>query len=1307
MTSCLTGHRAWEALMLLVLLSALALLAMFSAPGTSAQPIPGEIRGVVTGQSGGLPINGATVQAFDVNGETYGTPATSDVDGAYSLPDLEAGEYRLYFLANDGVHTYAFYLNQGSLADATPVTVPEGTVVMDIDQSIPAGTAGDIQGRVTAKDTGNPIGGATVQAYGAQGEPVGDLATSNSSGDYILAGLQAGDYRLLFTANDDTHASLYYLDKGSLDTATPVTVPAGGAVFGIDQALPLGGSIAGTVRGADNSLPLFDVEMNLYSVTWHNHRRVDIQIIFGTEVRTDVNGVYRITGLPTGLYLVQAKPADFIHYQEWWYGGKSSQEEAVPFAVRVGAQTTGIDLNVPAGGAISGKVVDSTGDGLKNVVCSAYRYDAVKKTWAFERSAETIEDNLNPNNTGKYIIGPVPAGTYKVRFEPSDKKHIGEWYNNKADEKTADKITVQRSQITPKINATLTRTVKISGKVVSNDPDAYPVPEVTVRAYLKVGNKWSLRYSETTSLYRKNDTGPPGSKPLGGEYFIEGMVPGTYIVKFEPPRNIWKDQYYKGKAGQSTANRIVLAEGAEVAGVNASLAWDADNIEWYGVTPGDSSDFGSLLSSVGFGYNNLALGQSYDLINLSLLKRFKWVFINCAGDFHDGYRARVAEFFDSPADAPLVKYVNSGGKVFVSDHGGPPLFRGLGLWFDFYQDSLDYEHGRKQSVTASVVDPKMRAGIGSSTVPMTYDREGATTLIDVPPEATVNMRANVKTDMQDTLTNAPVCFTLPVGSGKIVYQTFHLDKQSSEYAKKMLFHFLERKPVPPKINSISPASGPVKTAITIKGSNFGSSRPSTSWVTFNNKKVTSYLAWSAKEIRVKVPDGATTGPVWVTTGAGTSNKVTFSVTQAPEGAAWYLAEGCTDFGFETYINIENPNGAPVKVSVQYMTPAGPFPKREVTLPGYSQTTLNPREVIGAKDFSTQVICMTGEQIAVDRRMVWTGPGAASQEGHSSVGVVAPAKKWYLAEGSSEWGFECWLLAQNPNKLAANLTVTYMIEGEGPVTRSRSVPAGGRQSWSMAEDIGAKDASVTIESDSAQVPIIVERAMYRNNRREGHGSVGTPAASKTFYLAEGTTGYGFTTYVLVQNPNPSPATVTLSYMTNSGPRPQPAMTLPANSRKTVRVNDIAAMRDQDFSTKVTGSLPIIAERAMYWGEGTPLGEACHASMGMQEPHSKFYLPDGETSNGYETWTCVQNPNPDPVKIEVVYFESGGTKQVTPIPDTVPANSRKTYSMADKIRSGKAAILVRTVTSGARIMVERSMYWNNRGAGTNTIGGFSDK
>ncbi|MBU4174376.1 MAG: C39 family peptidase [Actinobacteria bacterium] len=415
---------------------------------------------------------------------------------------------------------------------------------------------------------------------------------------------------------------------------------------------------------------------------------------------------------------------------------------------------------------------------------------------------------------------------------------------------------------------------------------------------------------------------------------------------------------------------------------------------------------------------------------------------------------------------------------------------------------------------------------------------------------------------------------------------------------------------------------------------------------------------------------------------------------------WYLAEGSTAWGFYCIISIENPNNEDVTVEITHMTDSGPVSGGTLALPAMSMTTIDPSTILGEADFSTKIECLEGKQIAVDRTMSWIGPGAPSPDGHCSIGVTSPAKTWYMAEGSSDWGFECWLLIQNPNNTAATCEVTYMIEGEGPRTFTKKIPANSRETYNMANDIGSADASIKVNAD---VPVIPERAMYRNNKREGHDSIGTTAPSSDFYLAEGTTDWGFTTYVLVQNPNPTATDVTVTYMTPSGPVAQAPFNVPANQRKTIRVNDV--MPDTDFSTRVHGSQPIIAERAMYWGEGTPLGEACHGSIGLAEPHTTFYLPAGQTSQGMETWTLVQNPNSTAVTVEISYLTQSGQGNQT-FTREIPANSRMTFSMADWIPDGMASILVTSKTVGKKIMVERAMYGNNRGAGMDTIGGFSD-
>ncbi len=66
------------------------------------------------------------------------------------------------------------------------------------------------------------------------------------------------------------------------------------------------------------------------------------------------------------------------------------------------------------------------------------------------------------------------------------------------------------------------------------------------------------------------------------------------------------------------------------------------------------------------------------------------------------------------------------------------------------------------------------------------------------------------------------------------------------------------------VTSLTPASGPVGTSVTITGANFGATK-GTSTVTFNGTTATP-TSWSATSIVVPVPAGATTGNVVVTVG---------------------------------------------------------------------------------------------------------------------------------------------------------------------------------------------------------------------------------------------------------------------------------------------------------------------------------------------------------------------------------------------------------------------------------------------------------
>jgi hypothetical protein len=80
----------------------------------------------------------------------------------------------------------------------------------------------------------------------------------------------------------------------------------------------------------------------------------------------------------------------------------------------------------------------------------------------------------------------------------------------------------------------------------------------------------------------------------------------------------------------------------------------------------------------------------------------------------------------------------------------------------------------------------------------------------------------------------------------------------------------------PSITSLTPATGPVGTSVTIAGANFGATQ-GTSTVKFNGTAATA-TSWSATSIKAAVPTGATTGTVVVTVGGVASNGVSFTVT---------------------------------------------------------------------------------------------------------------------------------------------------------------------------------------------------------------------------------------------------------------------------------------------------------------------------------------------------------------------------------------------------------------------------------------------
>ena len=95
-------------------------------------------------------------------------------------------------------------------------------------------------------------------------------------------------------------------------------------------------------------------------------------------------------------------------------------------------------------------------------------------------------------------------------------------------------------------------------------------------------------------------------------------------------------------------------------------------------------------------------------------------------------------------------------------------------------------------------------------------------------------------------------------------------------------------------------------------------------------------------------------------------------------------------------------------------------------------------------------------------------------------------------------------------------------------------------------------------------------------------VGAIATSTRWRFAEGTTREGFDTWLCLANPGNSDATVIVTYLLgpDQGPNVTKTYTVPADTRYTIKVND-AVGPDKDVSMEIESTLPVVAERPMYF------------------------------------------------------------------------------------------------------------------------------
>lgn len=308
-----------------------------------AQAVDGTIHGTV------LAAGGTTlVDASDVC--VYATSATLQVysdclangETTFSI-SVPPGTYKIRFEDNATQRNYLdeYYDNAGQVEDSQPVPVTSGgDVLLNLTELAPAGTAsGTMTGPAAAAL--DPSSNVCVYAFDTatveQYAHVAGTCVDPLTGTYTLAA-PPGTYKLRFEDSGRSGVP-YYAPQwydGELTSATSATVSI---TAGADTSLNPGtlvqaGSISGTITGPGSAQLIGAVRPNV---------RID-GFLYAASTNVAADGIYTITGLPSGTYKFGVEQTDY--YSNQWYNNKTSSDSADPLPIAAGEHVTGRSMTL-------------------------------------------------------------------------------------------------------------------------------------------------------------------------------------------------------------------------------------------------------------------------------------------------------------------------------------------------------------------------------------------------------------------------------------------------------------------------------------------------------------------------------------------------------------------------------------------------------------------------------------------------------------------------------------------------------------------------------------------------------------------------------------------------------------------------------------------------------------------------------------------------------------------------------------------------------------------------------------------------
>lgn len=294
--------------------------------------------------------------------------------------------------------------------------------------------------------------------------------------------------------------------------------------------------LSGQVRNAESGRPLRRALV----------RATSTELREGRTATADAEGRWTIKSLPAGRYTISVSKGGFVTLL---YGQRRPFEQGKPLELAEGQAVDKLDVDLPKGGVITGRISDEFGEPFSGIRVTPMRYRYLNG----QRRLVAVGGGDVTDDIGQYRLHGLSPGEYYVSatnpavgLDVSDDRmgYAPTYHPGTALAGEAQRITVTQGQETPNINFDLapTRVANISGTAVNSQGKPLAGAMILLTSPLLQGG---------LAVFNPSLVRPDGS------FTISNVTPGEYRLETHSVSDIQS-------VGTGNAGAMTFAESASM-----------------------------------------------------------------------------------------------------------------------------------------------------------------------------------------------------------------------------------------------------------------------------------------------------------------------------------------------------------------------------------------------------------------------------------------------------------------------------------------------------------------------------------------------------------------------------------------------------------------------------------------------------------------------------------------------------------------------------------------------------------------------